>query len=171
MPAALSAFHRYLPAEPEADCTRRLMSILITPSGLSPNLRPKKALPQITAFTLRREGPCQIGRDRCPGSGVLFQATYVIWLQRRMQSLDGVAQDGHHHALPAVASPPGPGDVERRAASGAAPAPLRSKEKDVHVSWESGIRLGSGWSEGGEGGKKTPLRLTGNRRLLRLESL
>lgn len=47
-----------------------------------------------------------------------------------MPSLDGTVQDRHHHALPGVASPPGPSDGERRqAACGAVPAPLRGKEE------------------------------------------
>lgn len=45
-----------------------------------------------------------------------------------MLSLDAIIQDGHHHALPGVASPPGPSDGERwQAACGAVPALLRSK--------------------------------------------
>lgn len=57
-----------------------------------------------------------------------------------MPLCDAVFQDGHHHALAGVASPPGPGDVERRrAVAGAVPALLRTKEREVHVSWESGI--------------------------------
>lgn len=71
---------------------------------------------------------------------MLFQDTYIIWLQRRMPLSDAVFQDGHHHALAGVASPPGPSDVERRrAATGAVPALLRSKEREVRIGWESGI--------------------------------
>lgn len=72
--------------------------------------------------------------DRRPESAVPVQGTYVVWLQRWMLSLDAVVQDGHHHALPGVASPPGPSDGERRrAARGAVPAPLRSKGRDVSI--------------------------------------
>lgn len=59
-----------------------------------------------------------------------------------MPSLDAITQDGHHHALPGVALPPGPDDGERRqAARGAVPAPLRNKEWDGGVSGESWMNL------------------------------
>lgn len=95
-----------------------------------------------------------------------------------MVSLDAIIQDGHHHALPGVAPPPGLDDGERRqAAGGAVLAPLRSKERDAGLSgewwvdpapsaWVSGS--GSSWSEQGEGEKKP---LTGNQVLPSVESL
>lgn len=51
-----------------------------------------------------------------------------------MLSLDAVIQDGHHHSLPCVSSPPGPLDVHvGRTALGALTAVLLMGGGSVHV--------------------------------------
>lgn len=91
-------------------------------------------LSQLCALTLKSSAKLLMINVPFPENGVPSQGTYIIWLKIRMLPLNAIIEDGHHHTLPSVPSPPGLRNVHASWAAFGLAAALWSKYWDIKFS-------------------------------------